>query len=118
MEVHKTVLSRIPLLKVTGDVDHLSAQALEEYVQDSLRADDPHLLLDLAQCPYLDSGGLSVLLYAVLEVRDKGWIGLIAPSSNLLRIFEITGLTTDPHVRVFSDLDEATAALESLAGHA
>jgi anti-anti-sigma factor len=99
-------------------VDHLSAQDLEECVQDSLRTDGPHLLLDLGQCPYLDNGGLSVLLQAVLEVRGKGWIGLVAPSRNLLRIFEISGFTADPDVRVFSGLGEATAAVKSLASDA
>ena len=42
MEVLKTVLSRIPLLEVTGDVDHPSAQDLEECLEDSLRIDGPH----------------------------------------------------------------------------
>ncbi len=113
MEVLESSLSGLPVLKVTGDLDHLTAPAFEQSVQEALRANGMHLLLDLAGCPYLDSGGLSVLLYAVREVRGKGWLGVIAPSGNLLRLFEITGLTDDPDFRVFSSSREAAAAVES-----
>ena len=41
MEVLKTALFGTPLLKVAADVGHLSAQALEKCVQESLRADAP-----------------------------------------------------------------------------
>jgi anti-anti-sigma factor len=112
VQVLETALFGIPLLKVTGDVDHLSSVTLEKYVQESLHADGLHLLVDLAECEYMDSGGVSVLLYAALEVRAKGWIGLIAPSPNLLRVFEITGLTVNPDVRLFADIKEAADALE------
>jgi anti-anti-sigma factor len=112
VEVLKADLFGATVLKVTGDVDHGSALTLEEYVQASLGANGSHLLVDLAECPYMDSGGVSVLLYAVREVRGKGWIGVIAPSGNLLRLFEITGLTGDPSFRAFANSDEATAALE------
>lgn len=113
MEVLKTASFGVAVLNVTGDVDHLSAQTLEKYVQESLGADGKRLLVDLAECPYLDSGGISVLLHALREVEGKGWIGLIAPSRNVLRVLEITGLTANPDIRVFADLGEARVALEA-----
>ncbi len=114
MEVLASSVSGVPLLKVTGDVDHLSASALEKSVQDVLSVDGLRLFLDLSGCPYLDSGGLSVLLVTLRQVRDKGWLGVVAPNPNLLRLFEIVGLTSAGSFRVFSDLEEAqSAALES-----
>ena len=111
LEVLKTALSGVPVLKVTGDVDHLSGALLEKCVQDTLRTNGTRLLVDLADCPYIDSGGVSVLLHAVRAVRGKGWIGVVAANRNLLRIFEITGLIADPDFRLFANSDEATAAL-------
>jgi anti-sigma B factor antagonist len=93
-------------------VDHLAAPALEQAVESILSADATRLLLDLSDCPYLDSGGLSVLLCAVREVRGGGSIGVIAPSPNLLRLFEITGLNVFPDFRVFASSDEVMATLE------
>jgi anti-sigma B factor antagonist len=112
MEVVVTTLVGVPLLTVTGDVDHLTAPALEGSIQRAFLLNGMRLLLDLAGCPYLDSGGLSVLLYALREVKGKGWLGVIAPSGNLLRLFEITGLTADPDFRVFRSSKEAPATLE------
>ena len=112
MEVLQSSLSGVPVLKVTGDLDHLTAPALEEALEDVFRAGHMRLLLDLADCPYLDSGGLSVLLYAVREVGGKGWIGVVAPSRNISRLFEITGLNVHPDFRVFASFDEVMATLE------
>jgi anti-anti-sigma factor len=112
MRVLESSLADGPVLKPTAGVDHSNASILEESVQKALRADSGRLLLDLTDCPYLDSGGLSVLLSAVRDVREKGWLGVIAPSANLLRLFEIVGLTAAPGFRVFFDPDEAMVALE------
>ena len=96
MEVLSTTLLGVPVLKVIGDVDHLSALALDTAVQDAMGTYGFRLLIDLRECPYLDSGGLSVLLSAFRQVRTSGWIGVIGPSRNVLRLFEIVGLTGDP----------------------
>jgi anti-sigma B factor antagonist len=72
MEVLATALLGVPVLKVTGDLDHLTAPALEKAVQEAFRVNGTRLLFDLTGCPYLDSGGLSVLLYALREVKGKG----------------------------------------------
>ena len=83
IEVLTTALLGVPVLKVTGDLDHLSAPTLEGAIEDIFGTDAVRLLVDLVDCPYLDSGGLSVLLYTVREVRGKGWIGVVSPSRNL-----------------------------------
>ena len=112
MEVLESSLSGLTVLKVTGDLDHLTAAVFEQAVRQALSLNGTRLFLDLTHCPYLDSGGLSVLLYALREVRGKGWLGVIAPSRNVGRLFEITGLSADPDFRVFPDSTQAMAALE------
>ena len=112
MEVLESSLCGLPLLKVTGEVDHSAAPALEDSVQRGLRVNDMRLFVDFTDCSYLDSSGLSVLLCAVREVRGKGWVGAIAPGPNLLRLFELVGLTSVADFHVFSGSEEAEAALE------
>jgi stage II sporulation protein AA (anti-sigma F factor antagonist) len=111
MEVLESSLCDVPVLKPTGEVDHSNAPVLEESVQKALRANGGRLLLDLTDCPYLDSGGLSVLLSTVREVCGRGWLGVIAPTPNVLRLFQIVGLVAAPDFRVFSDSDQAMVAL-------
>lgn len=112
MEILKTVLLGVPVLKVTGDLDHLTAPALEKAVRDVLTVDGSRILLDLEDCLYVDSGGLSVLLFALRRVPETGWLGAIAPNPNVLRLLEIVGLTANPNFRVFSGSNEALIALD------
>ena len=74
MEVVQASLSGVPLLRVVGDIDHSTSAAFDAAVKKSLALDHGRLLLDLAACPYIDSGGLAVILGAVKAVRGAvGW---------------------------------------------
>lgn len=112
MEVLESHLSDVPQLKVIGEVDHEVAPALGRSIDRSLGADGTRVFLDLADCPYLDSGGLSVLLLALRHVKGRGWIGIIAPGADLRRLFEIIGLNADPDFRVLASSEEAAALAE------
>jgi len=61
MEISTASLSGFPLLRIVGDADHQSAPAFDEAVRNALSPDCGCLLLDLSDCPYLDSGGLGVI---------------------------------------------------------
>jgi anti-anti-sigma factor len=111
MEVLETSLSGIPLIRVVGDVDHYTSRALDAAAQEALTHDNDRLLFDFSRCPYLDSGGVGVLLSLVKTVRHIGWVGVIGASQNLLRVFEIVGLLSEPCFRVFANEMEASAVL-------
>jgi anti-anti-sigma factor len=111
MEVFASSLSGVPLLRVVGDVDHSSSPSLDAAAQKVLVQGSGRILLDLTECPYLDSGGLGVLLSIVGTVKPKGWVGIIGANHDLLRLFEIVGLLSEPCFRVFAGEDEAAAVL-------
>jgi anti-anti-sigma factor len=104
MEVFQASLSGVPLVRVVGDIDHGNSAALDAAVKKSQGLDGHRLLLDLSACPYIDSGGLSVLLLVVRDLRSDGWLGIVTSNKNLLRLFEIVGLQSDPGIRLFHDL--------------
>jgi anti-anti-sigma factor len=93
----------IPVIEVRGDVDHTAQSALAEAARTALGADGDRIVFDLIDCPYMDSGGLSVLLSLLRRARPDGFVGVIGPRSDLLRIFEIVGLTSDSNFQVFAD---------------
>lgn len=110
MELITAQRGGIPVIEVRGDVDHTTQTALAETARAVLGADGNRILFDLRACPYMDSGGLSVLLSLLRRARPDGFVGVIGPGSNLRRIFEIVGLTSDPSFHVFSDLQAALLA--------
>jgi anti-sigma B factor antagonist len=111
MEVFQASLSGVPLLRIVGDVDHFASLALEAAGREALALDGGRVLFDLSAVRYLDSGGAGVFLTLDRDTEPGGWLGVVGANSNLLRIFEIVGLTSRPAFRVFADLGDASAAL-------
>jgi anti-anti-sigma regulatory factor len=111
MEVFQSSLSGIPLFRVVGDVDHFTAPALEAAGRTVLAADGEHLLFDLSAVPDIDSGGTGVILALGRDIRPSGWLGVIGAGANLLRVFAIVGLISQPGFRVFARLGDATKTL-------
>ncbi len=111
MQIRGDSLCGVPVLAITGDVDHSTASDLDSAVRHAFQPDDPRILLDLSSCRYIDSGGLAVFLYLVRRIRSQGWLGVIGADQNLSRLFEIVGLIQEPGFRMFTGAEEAAAAL-------
>ena len=106
LEVITYSFGDIPLLSLAGDFDHSSSSGFRQSVDEALGDDGTRLLLQLTDCSYIDSGGVASLLALLHRVRHRGWLGVISPNSDVLRLLQMVGLTLDPSFRVFSGLDE------------
>lgn len=111
MNAQLTSLGDVPLIVPEGDIDHSNCQEVERLFEDALSEGGDKVLVDLSQVSYIDSGGLSVLFSASRRLRDKGWLGLIAPNTSVRRLLEIVGVLVDPGFRIFPDRAAATTAL-------
>jgi len=111
MEVFQSSLSGIPLFRIVGDVDHFTAPELETLANGALLLDSGSLLFDLSAVRYIDSAGAGVFLTLDRDMPPGGWVGVIGANTNLLRIFEIVGLTSRPAFRIFARAEDASALL-------
>jgi anti-sigma B factor antagonist len=111
MDVRITSLGDLPLLETRGDIDHSTCGSLESALSEAIDAGNNIVFLDLQKVTYIDSGGLSVLLSGVRQLRDRGWLGAIGPNANTRRLLEIVGLLVDPCFRLFETREEAEAAV-------
>ncbi|HEU5155717.1 MAG TPA: STAS domain-containing protein [Streptosporangiaceae bacterium] len=88
------------VLRLRGELDLAGEEALRGCIRAVLAEHDPHLLLlDLAELTFIDSTGLSVLVWAhrYLARRDRE-LKLYRPHRQVRRILYITGL--DGRLRV------------------
>jgi anti-anti-sigma factor len=115
LEIVKKSFADVPLLAVEGDSDHLSAEVLKDAVREYLDAGN-RLLLRLASCDYIDSGGLGVLLSTVKALPPDGWLGIVAANKNVLRLLEITDMSVHPGARLLDDCSTAKESLQARAG--
>lgn len=111
MEVRTSLLGHTPLLEAQGDIDHGTCGSLQSALETLIADGHSIVFVDLEHVSYIDSGGLSVLLAGVRTLRQRGWLGAIAPNPNVKRLLEIVGLLVDPCFKVFNDRDAAEAAV-------
>ena len=101
----------VPLIYVSGELGHDSAEQLRATVDLELAGRPGVLLLECSQLVYIDSGGLSLLFETARKVKDGGWLGIVNPSKNVRRLAEITGLHERDGFRIIDDLAGVPPAL-------
>ena len=81
---------------VSGELDLAVAEQLREAIE---RCGSSHILIDLADCEFIDSTGIAVLVRArQASAREGRLVAAHSPSDQVLRVFEITGLTDNGFV--------------------
>jgi anti-anti-sigma factor len=96
------------VLHVLGEVDLANVAEFEDAV--NALTDQPHVIVDLTACTYMDSSGLRTLAVAHKEVGDRLRV-IIPQSGSVHRIFEITGLANQ-----FNACDSLEQALAKTNG--
>jgi anti-anti-sigma factor len=111
MNVIETEVDGIPLIVVEGDLDQSSKPVVLDAIHDVFHGAPQNLLIDLTDCAFLDSGGLSVLLTTLARLPAGGWLGIIGASAGPNRVLEYTGFLDHEKVRFFSSLSDAAASV-------
>jgi len=98
---------------IIGELDQATAGQLLEPLMEALDAGARAILIDLRDCEFIDSTGLSVLVQAhrrlVDENHNPGRLIISGPDPQVRRVLEITGL--DRAMGIYEDRSEALAAL-------
>jgi anti-sigma B factor antagonist len=83
------------IITVKGEIDVASAPALRNQLRSVCVEGVGSVVLDLRQVTFLDSSALGVLVGALRRCREvDSQFQLVINSPRLLKIFEITGLTS------------------------
>jgi anti-sigma B factor antagonist len=91
-------------IEIEGELDLAVADRLQQALAD---CQGDRILIGLASCQFIDSTGIAAILNA--SRRDSSRIVLHSPRDQVLRILEVTGLTSDGFV--FPDREQALSAL-------
>ena len=83
------------VLQVTGEIDVYTAPILHERIRDLAAKGAVHIIADLSRVDFLDSTGLGVLVGGLKRLREHdGSLTPVISTTRILRILEVTGLTT------------------------
>jgi anti-sigma B factor antagonist len=101
----------IPIVAVEGEIDIAVAPELRRHLEDLLDNGNSSIVVDLTGVSFLDSTALGVLISILKRCHAAdGDLCLVANDPQVLRVFEITGLTD-----VFSIVSSPARAVERVA---
>jgi anti-sigma B factor antagonist len=105
----------IPVVRAAGEVDVSTAPTLRERLVE-LPEGTARVIVDLSEVTFLDSTGLGVLVAGQKRLRNAapgdaaegtGGLDLVVTRPQILKVLEVTGLTSI--FAIYSSLDEALA---------
>ncbi len=95
-----------PVIAVSGEIDVATAPLLRESLHGVIAGGESTIILDLLGVTFLDSTALGVLVGALKRCREAGGeLQVVVADPRIVKIFEITGLTS-----VFTIADSLDAA--------
>lgn len=84
---------RMVVIEVVGDLDLASVARVRETLHDALSVKPEHLVVDLAQCSFVDASALAMLVDVHRRAwRNGGLLTLRGCSPRVLRLLSLTGL--------------------------
>ncbi len=103
-------LNNVALLKLSGELDDVAAERLEQQIFEKALASGGRVVVDLSEVRYVQSPALGILLKMSRSMsRLGGGLALACADSNLTRLCHVTGL--DLGFNMFDDVDSAVAFL-------
>jgi anti-anti-sigma factor len=114
MDLQTQQLIRCDLIIVSGAVMSTDIPKLEQTLQRFLVVGRYQILLDLQDCNYIGSAGLSMLISFASSCRrwKRGDLFLVAPHAYIQNLLEIVGLQSEEHsfFRTFKTREEGLNA--------
>jgi anti-sigma B factor antagonist len=99
------------VFRVNGELDHATAPDLRDPLNEAIENGARSILIDLTDCTFIDSTGLSVIVHSRSRVVEEhnGRLELCCPDPQIKRLLEITGI--EEAFGIFATVDDALASL-------
>ena len=85
----------VVILDLSGQLTELSGNDMWERIRELAAAGDHHILLNLADVPYIDSSGLGAMVASFVAMKCVGGaLKLLNPTRRTRQLLAVTALTT------------------------
>lgn len=98
-------------INVAGELDQATVPELQRAVGEALETQNGAVFVDLSDCEFIDSTGLSLLVQTqrTLTGNQRGF-AVCCPKAEVKRVLQLTGI--DAAVGMFDSREDAIAALK------
>jgi anti-sigma B factor antagonist len=95
MKISDRQIGGVTILDISGRVVAGEAQLLRDSVRRLIARGERHIILNLAEAPYIDSAGIGELVSALVAVRrESGCLALLNPTRKVRDVLGIVKLLT------------------------
>ena len=102
------------IVRVSGDVELPNVDKLRNAIESAAMASPKGFVIDMSAVQYIDSAGISALVFAYRRVCPSGGrLALVIVDKNVRRIVTLTHLHTLPGLSVHEDVSEAKIAVKT-----
>jgi anti-sigma B factor antagonist len=109
LNIESTKQDDLCVVVLAGEVDIYSVPELRSRFESFAEAGCRRIVLDLTDVDFVDSSVLGVLIHRSRLVAEAGgWMRIVCPRGQVLRVLQITGL--DKQLEVFDDVEAARTA--------
>lgn len=109
MEIQEEVGPEVRLISIAGDLDIAGTDRLRQVLETAVADREHPVVVDLTDCDFIDSAGLSTLLAAARPRAKEADLAIAAAAeSETRRMLDLTGISLT--LPTFDTVDEATAA--------
>lgn len=100
----------VPVINLSGEVDVYTYPQLKSTLTDVVNAGKKNMVINLDGVKYIDSTGLGVLASGATKLaKDNGFINIICSRPQIIKIFEVAGLT-QANFNIYEDEQTAVSA--------
>ncbi|MER6434248.1 STAS domain-containing protein [Streptomyces sp900105245] len=94
LRVASTATNGVTVVRVSGQIDHASADPLIAALQPDTLGDQRRVIIDMRQVTFLDSTGINILLAGHRDLTPAGWLRLAGARNAVIRTLELVGVDT------------------------
>ena len=110
-ETSSAEVDGVRVIAVRGELDLSTAPDLEGPLDAAVDGNGSAVLIDLAECEFIDSTGIALIVrgWQKLEGNGSGRLAICCPNAQVQRVLDVSGL--DQSIPVHPSRDEGVAAL-------
>ena len=100
----------VRIVGIRGEFDLANSAKVEEILAGAAHDPQHPMVIDLSECPFIDSTGLATLLHGAKPAQNgESNVAMVSPGGEVRRLLALTAI--DRTIPVFDTLDEARAAV-------
>jgi anti-sigma B factor antagonist len=112
-EATNEYLEGVRVVAVRGELDIATSSRVRKLLADAATDTAQRLVIDLAQCDFIDSTGLAALLHGAKPAQNgESNVAIVSPEGDVRRMLELTAI--DQSIPVFESVEQAVAAVAAI----